>query len=722
MILLAALAAAPLDAKPAQPTEQQRLAARASAVTITRDRLGIAHVRGTTDADAVFGMIYAQAEDDFPRIETNYLTSLGRLAEADGEKALWSDLRQRLWIDPAELQTRYGASPAWLRRLMDAWADGLNFYLATHPGTRPRVLTRFEPWMALAFSEGSIGGDISYVDLEPLKALYDGKAARAALARDEAPQGSNGIAIAPKRSASGNALLLINPHTSFFFRDVVQMTSAEGLNAYGAVTWGQFFIYQGFNARAGWMHTSSGLDNRDEFAVRLARMADGRLGYRFGGDVRPMGMKPISIRVRQADGTLATRSFTTLHTMHGPVIRSEGGRLVSFAIMDNPVKALEQSFRRTKATSLKQLMEVSALRANSSNNTLFADAAGNIAYLHPQFVPLRDHRFDYRGVVDGSDPRTAWRGLHTVDSLPNLINPPSGFAFNVNDAPWPGAGKGSLEARRFPAYMDQWGWNPRTDHALALLEGTHGFTAEGLRAAAYDTANPGFDKLLPALFAAYDRLPRGDRRRRALAEPIALLKGWDRRWSKDSEALGLAVQWAETMWAQALGSDRPPNDEEVGYQRMTSAPAHVHLTALEQAVARLTELYGSWRVKWGDINRFQRNDGAIEQTFDDRKPSIAVGFPSARWGSLAAFEASTYPGTRKRYGVRGNSFVAVVEFTAQGPRAMAVTAGGVHGNPASPHFADQAQAYADGRLQPVPFDPRDVAAQAVAVYRPGERR
>ena len=123
-------------------------------------------------------------------------------------------------------------------------------------------------------------------------------------------------------------------------------------------------------------------------------------------------------------------------------------------------------------------MEVSALRANSSNNTLFADAAGNIAYLHPQFVPLRDHRFDYRGVVDGSDPRTAWRGLHTVDSLPNLINPPSGFAFNVNDAPWPGAGKGSLEARRFPAYMDQWGWNPRTDHALALLKTK--FTAEGV--------------------------------------------------------------------------------------------------------------------------------------------------------------------------------------------------------------------------------------------------
>lgn len=201
-----------------------------------------------------------------------------------------------------------------------------------------------------------------------------------------------------------------------------------------------------------------------------------------------------------------------------------------------------------------------------------------------------------------------------------------------------------------------------------------------------------------------------------------MLKGWDRRWSKTSEPLSLAVHWAEVMWDKALGKDRPPNDEEVGYARMTSAPAHVQLGSLEQALAKMQALYGSWRVPWGDINRFQRNDGAITQSFDDRKPSIAVGFPSARWGSLASFGAQTYPGTKKRYGSSGNSFVAVVEFTPQGPKAMAVTAGGVNGHPASPHFSDQAQAYADGRLTPVPFDARDVTAQAAAVYRPGERR
>lgn len=709
-----------IEAKPTA-SEGERLAARAASITIIRDRLGIAHVRGGTDADAVFGMAFAQAEDDFNRVETNYLVSLGRLAEAEGERALWSDLRQRLWIDHDELKRDYRRSPVWLRKLMDAWADGLNHYLATHPAVRPRVLTRFEPWMALSFTEGSIGGDIEQVDLEALKALYGQGVSKAVAARAyQEPQGSNGMAIGPTKSASGNPLLLINPHTSFFFRDVVHVASGEGLNAYGAVTWGQIFIYQGFNEHAGWMHTSSGLDNRDEFSVALANLPGGRPGYRFGGDIRPVGLKPITINVRQSDGTLTARTITAMHTLHGPVIRSEQGRLVSFAIMHQPVKALEQSFRRTKARNLKEFRAVSALRANSSNNTLFADSSGNIAYLHPQFVPLRDHRVDYRGVVDGSNPRTAWRALQTVDSLPNVINPASGFVFNSNDAPWPAAGRGTLDPAKFPAYMDQWGWNPRTTHALTLLEGTGKFSAETLRDAAYDNANPGFDLLLPSLIADYDRLARSDRQRRQLAAPIALLRGWDRRWAKDSEALTLAVHWAEAMWEEALGKDRPTNDEEVAFARMAAFSPGQRLAALERAMAKVERLYGTWRVKWGAINRLQRNDGAITQKFDDSKPSIAVGFPEARWGSLASF-VTVSPGTAKRYGVRGNSFVAVVEFTPSGPRAMAVTTGGVNGNPASPHFFDQAQAYADGRLIPVAFDARAIAAQAIEVYSPGQR-
>jgi acyl-homoserine-lactone acylase len=265
VLVVLAIAAPALGADPSLV----RWKAQAARVTIVRDDWGIAHVHGHSDADAVFGMIYAQAEDDFGRIEQNYLVSLGRLSEAEGETALMQDLRARLYVDPADLQGRYRQSPAWLRALMDAWADGLNYYLATHPNVRPKVITQFEPWMALSFSEGSIGGDVERISLSGLADFYNQPVNQLAederLARLRDPSGSNGIAIAPANTRDHHALLLINPHTSFYFRSELQMSSDAGLDAYGAATWGQFFLYQGFNPRLGWMHTSSQSDAVDSF-------------------------------------------------------------------------------------------------------------------------------------------------------------------------------------------------------------------------------------------------------------------------------------------------------------------------------------------------------------------------------------------------------------------------------------------------------------------------
>src|SRR3569623_1802143 len=323
----------------------------AARVTITRDDWGIAHVRGHTDADAVFGMIFAQAEDDFPRIEANYLTSLGRTAEADGEKAIRQDLRARLYVSEPELKADYWRSPQAMRRLMDAWADGLNYFLATHPNVKPKVITRFEPWMAMSFTEGSIGGDIEWISLKGLEKFYSGQDKLAFAPADTEPRGSNGIAIAPKLSPDG-ALLLINPHTSFYFRSELQMSSDQGLDAYGAATWGQFFIYQGFNPHVGWMHTSSGVDNVDEFAEKVERRGAGYC-YWYGKTCRPLKARAITIKYRAADGHLASRSFTAWMTHRGPIVRAENGRWIAFAMMDRPVEALQQRFLRPKADDLK---------------------------------------------------------------------------------------------------------------------------------------------------------------------------------------------------------------------------------------------------------------------------------------------------------------------------------------------------------------------------------
>jgi acyl-homoserine-lactone acylase len=701
--------------------ERDRLSARAETVTITRDDWGIAHVHGRTDADAVFGMIFAQAEDDFARIEANYLVALGKTAEAEpDDAAVWSDLRARLLVDPTDLRRQHAAAPSWLRALMDAWADGLNHFLLTHPEVRPRVIERFEPWMALAFTEGANGGDLAKISLADLAAFYGGpdaeRLARAAAGRDSTePAGSNGIALAPSMTRDGHALLLINPHTAFYLRSELQVSSDEGLNAYGAVTWGQFFVYQGFNAHAGWMHTTSSADCVDEFEETVVEQA-GRLFYRYGAELRPVRTTPVELRFRAQDGTLATRSFTVFRTHHGPIVRAEDGKWVAVALMDRPVAALEQAFLRTKAHDLAAFNEVSRRAANSTNNTIFADDRGAIAFLSPQFVPRRDDRFDYTRPVDGADPATDWQGDTPISELPTVIDPPNGWVYNANDGPWWASGPHSPKRGAYPGYMDRVGANCRTAHAIDILEAWQGFTLERLRDAAYDPYLHVFAQLLPDLLTAFNALGAGGPAGAALAQPIAALRDWDCRSSLDSVPTTLAVAWGETMRERVAHDLRPGRLPVV--DRIARAPADQKVAALADAVGVLRRDFGRWDVAWGEFNRFQRIDAYPTPRFDDAEPSWPVPFAASQWGALTAYSTVRHPGMKKTYGTSGASFIAVVEF---GPRvrALAVSAGGASGDPGSPHFADQAERFASGDLRPVYFHPDELAGHVERTYQPG---
>ena len=704
----------------AQATDTTRWQAQAQAVTVTRDDWGIAHVHGKTDADAVFGMVYAQAEDDFNRIETNYLNSLGRLAEAEGESAVWRDLRMKLFIDPVVLKQRYDTSPRWLKDLMNAWADGLNYYLETHPQTHPRVITHFEPWMALSFSEGSIGGDIERVSLDKLQAFYgrDGEPVAYVDAPSswQEPSGSNGIAIAPKLTANEHALLLINPHTSFFFRSELQMSSDAGLDAYGAVTWGQFFVYQGFNHHIGWMHTSTGADVVDEFAETIVHQ-NGKTFYRYGNELKPITTRTIDVPFRKTDGSLGSRRFTVYASHHGPIVRAADGKWIAIALMNKPMEALEQSWLRTKASDYASYLKVAELKANSSNNTIFADDKGEIAYLHPQFIPRRDDRFDYTKPVDGSDPATDWKDLHALNEAPHLLDPANGWIANTNNWPYSAAAQYSPRREDYPRYMDSAGENPRGIHATRVLSDQHDFTIASLINAAFDSYLPAFARQIPILLADYDALPAGDPLKKKLAGQIALLRHWDYRWGIASMPTTLAVFWGDTLWDKM---DTFDTHEGLSiYDVMaTKAGSQARLQALSDASDRLEKDFGSWGVPWGEVNRFQRIDGAIVQPFDDAKPSIPVPFTSSRWGSLASFGAHRWPGTKRYYGTSGNSFVAVVEF---GPKvqARAVTAGGESGHPESPHFSDEAERYTTGNLRTVYFWPEQLKGHTERVYHPG---
>jgi len=719
LLFVLAAASAAFASKAAKNPEAARWEQVARNVTITRDDWGIAHVYGKTDADAVFGMIYAQAEDDFNRVETNYINAMGRLSETEGEAKIYQDLRMRLFIDPEELKKQYAASPEWLQRLMNAFADGLNFYLLKHPEVKTRVIKRFEPWMALSFTEGSIGGDIERINLAQLEAFYGRVPVSANISADddevEEPTGSNGMAVAPSNTAGHHALLLINPHTSFFFRSELQMVSDEGLNAYGAVTWGQFFIYQGFNDRAGWMHTSSGVNAISEYLETVEKKGD-RFYYKYGKEERPLEMKTISLFYKTGEG-MAEKKFTVYRTSHGPIVREADGKWVSIRLMQEPVKAQTQSYTRTKAKDYKSFRQTMELHTNSSNNTIFADADGDIAYFHGNFIPRRDTSFDWTKPVDGSNPATEWHELLSIDETPHLLNPKSGWLYNSNNWPWSAAGQSSPKKEDFPVYVETGGESARGLHAIRVLQDKGDFTVDSLIAAAYDSYLTWFEKPIPCLVKAWDDAPADSPLKAKVAAQIALLRAWDFRWGVTSVPTSLAVFWGQDI-QKRVGDDAKKAGMYVSDYLCTKAPAEMLLQSLADASDKLAADFGTWKTPWGDVNRFQRLTGDIVQPFNDAGPSIPVGFTSSVWGSLASFGARPYPATKKWYGTSGNSFVAAVEFGDK-VRARAVTAGGESGHPASVHFNDEAQRYSTGNLREVYFYRSQLQGHTEREYHPG---
>ncbi len=700
--------------------EIARLEARAAKVTIIRDDFGVPHIYAQTDADAVFGMLYAQSEDDFNRVEQNYIWATGRLAEVEGEEALYSDLRARLYMTVAEAQGAYDDSPQWLKDLCDAFADGINYYLHTHPEVRPRLLTKFEPWMPMFFSEGSIGGDIESVDVDGIRMLYGGQTPLETLRSDvvddrqlKEPRGSNGFAISGEHTASGSAMLLINPHTSFFFRGEIHVVSEEGLNAYGAVTWGQFFVYQGFNEDTGWMHTSTRLDFMDEF-VEDVYEEDGQLFYRYGDESRPVEVSEVTLRYKDGAG-MSERTFPMYHTHHGPITHLEDGKWTATALNWDPVRALQQSFIRTKLANHEQFWEMMDMRTNSSNNTVYADSSGNIAYYHGNFVPRRDPTFDYSQPVDGSNPATDWQGLHDVEEIVTVVNPDNGWIQNTNSTPFTAAAEYSPKREDYPVYMAPDAENFRGLHAVRVLTELSDLTLDGLIDIAYDTYLPGFENLIPGLIEAFEESGEANK---DLAEPMNVLRDWDFRVAVDSVAMTLAHFYASRYNEDGVRPDGATFLERVNYFGEGSPHAE-RLKIFADTIKMLEDDFGQWDVPWGEVNRYQRLNGAIQQPFNDDEPSLPIGMASGNWGALASFGARRYPGTKKLYGTSGNSFVAVVEFTDR-VKAKSMLAGGQSGDPSSPHFDDQAQRYADRQFKDVAYYREDVEARATRTYHPGD--
>lgn len=705
-------------------TEVTRWEKQAKQATIIRDNYGIPHIYGKTDADAVFGLMYAQCEDDFKRVEMNYIEKLGRMAEVKGESSLYDDLYIRLIIDSADAVTDYHKSPQWLKTLLQAWADGINYYLYKNPQIKPALLTRFKPWYHLLWTDGSIGAiNTGSVTEKDVKEFYgsNNDISYTQIRKEERADGSNGFAIAPSRSASGNALLYINPHTTFYFRPEVQMNSNEGLQVYGAVTWGQFFIYQGFNQHCGFMHTSANVDVADLYELNIVQEGS-KLFYPYNKTLRPLKEKKMTLRYKTETG-IQTKTIKTYYSHHGPVMAKQNNRWIAVRSYNRSLNGLMQCWMRNKAKGLEDYKKIMALRGNTSNNTVFADNKGNIAYWHGNYIPKRNPAINWSKVQDGSTHKTEWQGLHTVDETVHLYNPPNGWIQNCNSTPFTAAGTKSPKKEKYPNYMAPDGENFRGINAVRVLQNENAFTIDKLIAAGYNRKLSAFEILIPALVSQYDKNKAdGHKLNDLLKEPIEVLRRWDYNSSDTSVATAIAIEWAQKLSSslQRVYIDEGWDDQVAANKKFAAtATWNEMLLPLADVINDFMSKYGKWRVQWGEINRFQRISSDITQQFNDEAPSTPVPFASASWGMLPSYNSRYFAGTNKRYGVSGNSFVCAVEFGKR-IKAKSLLAGGVSGNPSSPHFNDQLEMYCNGRFKDVLFYKEDVVKKAERTYHPGE--
>ncbi len=712
-------------AQPFTSIEISRWEKQSNNVTIIRDNWGIPHIYGKTDADAVFGLLYAQCEDDFKRVEMNYIEKLGRMSEVKGESSLQDDLYIKLIIDSAEAVADYKKSPVWLQKLLNAYADGINYYLYKHPEVKPALLTRFQPWYQLLWTDGSIGaistGDVTETDV---KNFYLGAEAPVVAKKDffeEQTIGSNGFAIAPSKTESGNAILYINPHVTFYFRPEVQVVSEEGLNVYGAVTWGQLFVYQGFNEYCGWMHTSSNVDVADMYKEKIVKK-DGLLFYEYDKKLKPVTQKLVTLRYKK-EGVLQTKIITTYYTHHGPIMANRNGQWISVRGYNRSLKSLIQSFLRTKTKGLEDYKKNMSLYANTSNNTVFADNKGNIAYWHGDYIPIRDKKINWSKPVDGSSSATEWNGLHTLDEIVHVYNPATGWIQNSNSTPFSVSGSSSPKKEDYPAYMAPDGENFRGINGARVLSRENKFTIDKTIAAGYDRYLSAFAVLIPALVSSFEKnISTTDSLYAPLSGPIQLLKKWDYYSTENSVATTLAVEWAQKLTSsiQRVYIDEGWDDQVTLVKKFAATASKAELLPpLLAVIKELKTKFGKWEIAWGEINRYQRISGDIAQKYRDDQPSYPVGFASASWGMLPSYNSRYYPGTNKRYGVSGNSFVCAVEFGKK-IKAKSLLAGGESGDPLSKHFTDQSAMYTKGRFKEVLFYKEDVLKHVERKYHPGQ--
>jgi len=695
-------------------------------ITIIRDNWGVPHIYGKTDADCAFGLMYAQCEDNFWQLEETFIRGLGRTSELYGEKNLESDASIALFECVQKGKNLYRDADPFLKSLCNAASSAINYYLYKHPETEQRLLHHYEPWFFLITSPASPASHgIARNEMKNNFAFSDKTRSEEFnewLQQKES--GSNTMALAPSKTTSGKSMLLINPHVAFFGdgqRYEAHLISRQGLNVSGFAIFGNFYIWSGFNQNVGWSHTNTASDYEDVYLEHFNNPSDPSL-YQYGKGYKRSVTWSDTLFYKE-ENELKSKIFIFKKTHHGPIVAKHDSLWVTVKnASDNTAKYILQSWKMCKAKNIKEFtaaMNMSQLTTNTS----YADRYGNIAYWHGDAIPKRNPNFDWRSPVDGGDPETEWKGMHTMSEIVHVINPSSGWIQNCNSTPFESAGKSSPQKENYPAYMSYEDENFRSEEAIRLLSATTKVSYEDFQKLVVSNRLPMMADWLPQIINAYDKeVMKHPDLKIKLNDAVDTLRKWDYRYSVSSQAttLGVALYYAYTTWSRQ--QDRVVSGRVGRINRFTRtfpASDSVAVQLLQDAADDLINTFGTAFIPWGSINRLQRihTSGTIEE-FDDNKPSIPIAAVPSGMGSLFAFNTRTDPGQKKLYGTSGSTYVAVIEFGKK-IKARSIHYFGTSANPTSPHYFDQAPLYSQAKFKEAYFYKEDVLKHVERKYHPG---
>ncbi len=667
-------------------------------VKIVRDTYGVPHIIAARTRDLYYGAGYCQAEDQVEQIAKNFLRAAGRSAEFDGIAGLGMDYLVRAFGVPARGDALYEQLPVEHRQQLIGFAAGVNAWIKEHrdqvpawiESVRPQDVMRFATFSDMQFTLSHCFADLYGAGLK-----FNAADVTAVLVDRHATFGSNQFAISPQRSATGAAQLSMDPHLPYagFHRWYEQHLIGPDFNVMGAGFCGLPYITMGRSDRSAWSMTVNAPDLGDMFVFDIK--PDDPNQYRDIDGWRKFDERAELFRIRDGEKQ-SERRLPVRTTVLGPVVAQQDSKAYVFALPWNESANRAQQFgNMAKAKSAGEFRDALRPLGLVMGNVVYADVGGDIYYISSGRIPKRDSRISSHEPRPGHESWARWQGFHSLDELPQVLNPPCGYLLNTNSEPQNVCPDVAPRPADFPSHLMGQEANSRSRRLSALLAADEKITADEMRAYATDTRIEAADLWLDKLVGRIqDHLAKKSTTIAAedaalLKEVAAVLTAWDRRADLDSRGGALFfVICTQPQFLAAL--DEPDFDKATD-------------TILKQA--RLAkERWGAINAPWRDFCRIRRGDVELGL--------VGCGQGEERFASFITLRPSFGPVRDERmYSIGGSSYGMVVDFS-DGIHAVSCLPFGVSEHPQSKHFADQLPLYAQASFKPAWFDPAEIREHA----------